>query len=663
MKTLALILPLFGLLFIAITIPLTTVSAQAPMTIPTLPDDVAGASSMQEVAGTDDSATVNSAIINSTEWEAISLPPNVNATAINGLAVHPLDATTAFLATTVGLYKTTDAGQAWQQIGVGVFDYLFEVAIATDNPARIYVRSWDLYRSDDAGATWAKLNAPQSICGVVVAPTQADQLYARRCGATDPPPVVRSNDGGQSWTTPTTTMTQTFEMLAVAPNQPNLLIATNFDQIWRSTDSGDTWVQVQVGVRYFGKPLFALQAPYTLYLGHWTGLLRSQDAGATWEDSSAMREFATFVAPPDGKGTIFGGSAKAAWHFQSHAVSWQATGWAAPPELQTLWNSAQDPQVLYARNPAGLWRRRTTTVAPPPFTPSAFLYLPLIQRRAVSAVAVTTTLDRANSALALASSTNTPFAEQSPSDQAIAQANRYRTLVGAIPLLTHPTIVTAAQNHADYHMANHADPAAWPYGPHGEVENKPNYTGRHASDRVKAAGFAWGGGAEVMHFISDPVASVDGWMASIYHRMIILDPNAHYAGYGAGGNGQTAVDVMDLGGGPTESGVWSSATPYPLAYPVDGQTNVPPMGYPFTLQGVGGPLQVTQAELRTADGVVVPVHPNPAGCVNSCYAIIAIASLSPQTTYVVAASGAVGTVPFAQEWRFTTGETTTSLAK
>lgn len=660
MKTFAPILLLVGLLFTTLIRSFTTVAAQAP---------VAGASATVEAV-----ATAATPIENLTEWEAIVLPPNLNATAVNGFAVHPLDAAIAFLATTSGLYKTTNAGQSWQQLGAGAFEYLFEVAIATDNPARLYARSWDLYRSDDAGATWTKLTTPPGLCGVVIAPTQADQLYARRCGATEPPPVVRSSDGGQSWTLPTTTLTQTFDLLAVAPNQPNLLIATNFDQIWRSTDSGDTWVQASVGMRYFGKPVFAYQAPHTLYLGHWTGLLRSQDAGATWEDSSAMREFATLVVAPDSSETILGGSTDAAWQLHADVASWQATSWATLPELQTLWNSAYDPQVVYARNPAGLWRRRTTTLPLPPFTPSAFVFLPLVQRSAGGA-ATAAAFAGTDFATVVAAGEGDTATEQSTSDQAIAQANSYRSLVGAIPLLPHSTIATAAQNHADYYMANHADSTAWTYGPHGEVENKPKYTGRRASDRVKAAGFAWGGGAEVMHFTGDPVASVDGWIATVFHRLIILDPNAHYTGYGVGSNGQTAVDVMDFGGGPTASGVWSSATPYPLAYPANGQTNVPPswygaespdplppgaqrpVGYPVTLQGVGGTLQVTQAELRLTDGTVVPVHPNPAGCANGgCYALIAVAPLNPNTTYVVAASGTVATVPFAQEWRFTTGE-------
>jgi hypothetical protein len=230
-------------------------------------------------------------------------------------------------------------------------------------------------------------------------------------------------------------------------------------------------------------------------------------------------------------------------------------------------------------------------------------------------------------------------------------------------------------------MANHNDTGAWQYGPHGEVTGKPKFSGRWPSDRVKTAGYPYFGGAEVMHFIGDPVASVDGWMATIFHRLILLDPNAHYAGYGNDKNNETAVDVMDFGGGPTESGVWTSALPYPLAYPADGQTDVPPVwsggespdplppgaqrpvGYPFTIQGMGGKLQIDTAVLRSSDGQTVAVHPNPTDCANfNCYALIAVAPLQPNTAYVVEASGTVAGIAFQQSWHFTTGESTVLAA-
>ena len=81
-----------------------------------------------------------------------------------------------------------------------------------------------------------------------------------------------------------------------------------------------------------------------------------------------------------------------------------------------------------------------------------------------------------------------------------------------------------------------------------------------------------------------------------------------------------------------------------------------PAGYPFTLQGVNGTLQVTAAQMRDGNNVVVAVHPNPADCSTfNCYALIAVSPLQPNMTYTVQASGNVSGTPFNQAWTFTTG--------
>jgi hypothetical protein len=266
---------------------------------------------------------------------------------------------------------------------------------------------------------------------------------------------------------------------------------------------------------------------------------------------------------------------------------------------------------------------------------------------------------------------NLPMSDKD-AEQAIRQANLYRKLVDATPLHLHPAIVTATQAHAQYFLLNFGDQSAQAYGAHGEVEGKPGFTGHWPSDRIDAAGFPWLGGAEVMHFIADPVKSVDSWMATIYHRVIILDPYAYYAGYGREHSANIKVDVMDFGNGPSNNG--TSIVPYPLAYPSDRQTGVPflwdggeypnplpegatrPVGYPFTLQGVGGRLQVDWAEMRDGADRVVAIHPDPAECATfNCYALIAITPLSPNTRYTVHARGLVDRVPFDRSWQFKTG--------
>lgn len=620
--------------------------------------------------------TVSSA--NAATWQPISLPDGIPMEKVKGLIVHPQQAATIYLATQHGLFQSGNAGDSWSRFDNLGDMYIFSVAQAESAPQQLYIHSFQSYRSEDGGASWQEMNPPEHTCGFTVAPSAPNRVYARRCGDVALPPVVRSDDGGRNWIVPGNGMTESFDTIAIHPTQPDTLIAGSFEETWRSTDGGDHWTQANVGTRFAGRPVFDRQSTPTMYMGHWTGLLRSQDAGTNWEDSTAAREFSTLVPLANEAGVLYGGNKDAMWRFAIDSSGWQATAWETPTGVETLYASAFSGDYLYARTTNALWR---LNLQPPlRFTPVDTIYLPLIQNGgnataagadavAVAAVSTAMQAETEQTAEAIAQGNSTQAVEE-----AVARANEYREKIGMSPLAAHPALVTAAQNHANYRLQNYADQSAWEFGAHGEVEGKPGFTGKWPSDRIKAAGFPWSGGAEVMHGLGDPTGSVDGWISTVYHRFSILDPYHDYIGYGYHSGAPVSVDVMDFGTGPTPNGRWISAVPHPLAYPADGQTDVPtqwdggevpsplppgvqgPVGYPFTLQAVGGKMTISQAELRTAAGAVVATHPNPADCAaGRCLALMAVNPLAPNTTYVVSATGDVEGVPFQREWRFTTG--------
>ncbi len=109
-----------------------------------------------------------------------------------------------------GLYKSTDGGANWQPLtsglptdGVGRIG----VAVAPSNRSRVYAivdaKEGGLFRSDDAGATFAKVSSDARIWGrgwyfekVVVDPKNADLVYVSNIG------LYRSRDGGRNFGEP-----------------------------------------------------------------------------------------------------------------------------------------------------------------------------------------------------------------------------------------------------------------------------------------------------------------------------------------------------------------------------------------------------------------------------------------------------------------------------
>jgi len=109
-----------------------------------------------------------------------------------------------------GLYKSTDGGVNWQQLTAGLPTEgvgRIGVAVAPVNRSRVYAivdaKEGGLFRSDDAGATFAKVSSDARIWGrgwyfgkIVVDPKNADLVYISNTG------VYRSRDGGRTFGEP-----------------------------------------------------------------------------------------------------------------------------------------------------------------------------------------------------------------------------------------------------------------------------------------------------------------------------------------------------------------------------------------------------------------------------------------------------------------------------
>jgi len=422
------------------------------------------------------------------QWERITLPTGVSSNQVFDLAVHPVDAYAAFLATSNGLYKTIDAGHTWVPIATLTFTFgVSQIYIAPSDPQRLYVMASNFYRSENGGDSWTTLSLPTGTCDIRITPLNASRLYARVCISGNVPSVLRSDDAGQNWVTPSATFTKTIGRLEVSPVNPDLIIATTVDEVLRSSDGGATWVNVPMYGHNFFQMAFDPRPPYTLYIGHWFGLLRSTDGGQTWQDSFINRGFNYIFPLPFDVNEMFGqGGGKAEKgpvYITSVGNTWQAATWIVPTSLLWLKRSVSDSRVLYAKTETGLWRY----VASLPYSNQVFL--PLIVR-----------------------------SSSSPAEQALVRLNQYRALAGVAPLQLHPGLVVAANNHSNYYKLNYPDPSAWNSGgpDHSEVIGKPGFTGEWPALRAYAAGYpeGWGAG-EVMHFIGDPIASVDGCLLFI----------------------------------------------------------------------------------------------------------------------------------------------------
>ena len=191
---------------------------------------------------------------------------------LHGLAIDPSDDDTVYVGsvhdaahpfgfslTGAHIFKSTDAGATFIESDQG-FPIATETAIGfiVVDPADsnvVYVATnrhestiaIGVYKSSDAGATWAAANTGLSDLDVrhlVLDPVNPGTLYAATGGG-----VYKSTDGGTSWQKANSGITTTEVVtLAMSPTNTHVLYAATARGVFKTKDGGSSWYAVNLGL-------------------------------------------------------------------------------------------------------------------------------------------------------------------------------------------------------------------------------------------------------------------------------------------------------------------------------------------------------------------------------------------------------------------------------
>jgi len=269
--------------------------------------------------------TVSPALLSGLQWRLIGPFRGGRAVAVTGVTGG--GSVFYFGAVDGGVWKTTDAGVTWTPIFDGQpVASVGAIAVAPSNPNVIYAGTGEsdirsalssgdgVYKSTDGGQTWKNVGLRDSrqVSRIVIDPGNPDVVYVGALGHAYGPNsergVFKSSDGGATWTHVLDKGSNIgVSDLALAIATPNILFAGTWNAhrppwstyapvngpgggLYRSTDSGATWTQltgnglpevdwgrVGVAVSPDGKRVYAL-----IDAGRKSGLYRSDDGGNTW---------------------------------------------------------------------------------------------------------------------------------------------------------------------------------------------------------------------------------------------------------------------------------------------------------------------------------------------------------------------------------------------
>jgi photosystem II stability/assembly factor-like uncharacterized protein len=286
-----------------------------------------------------------------------------------------------WLLLTAGLARA----QQWKPLGPSGGDAR---ALAADpaRRARIFLGTADghIFGSEDSGAHWTLLGRASSrfdavITAIVVDPRDGNVLFASswtRDSAAGGG-IFRSVDGGRTWSG-AGLAGQAVRALAMAPSDPNVLVAGTLDGVYRSLDASKSWERISPEHHEELRNLDSLaidpRDPQTIYAGTFHLPWKTSDGGHTWrpihegmiDDSDVM---SLLIDGADPK-RIYASACSGIYRSDDDAAQWRKIQ-GIPYTARRTYAIAQDPKKpasVYAATSEGLWKtadggltwRRTT---------------------------------------------------------------------------------------------------------------------------------------------------------------------------------------------------------------------------------------------------------------------------------------------------------------
>ena len=298
-----------------------------------------------------------------------------------------------------GVWKTNDFGRTWKPI----FDKqstgsVGDVAVSESNPNVVYVGCGEgiqrpdlsigdgVYKSTDAGKTWTNMGLKdgQQIGNIIVDPKNENRVFVAVLGHPYGPNsergVYRTIDGGKNWERVLYKDENTGAIqVSFDPNNSNTLYADLWagrqgpwengawdgaeSGMFKSTDGGNTWKKLTTGLptpqQGLGRIGFCI-APAnsnrlyaTVDAGQNGGIYRSDDAGETWTNINSDgrywgrgSDFAEIKADPKNADIVYTANV-VTWKSVDGGKTW--TGFRGAPggdDYHRIWINPIDPKIM-----------------------------------------------------------------------------------------------------------------------------------------------------------------------------------------------------------------------------------------------------------------------------------------------------------------------------
>ena len=260
-----------------------------------------------------------------------------------------------------GLLYSEDGGASWRQprdsaLAVGL---IYKVEVDPTDVCTVYVaKGARLYATDDCMRSFDSEVYVDNRSGVSVVQVLVD-WYAPRTlwiGLSNGD-VLRSGDSGQTWSTVLKTGEEISAFLINNTDSRQILVSTFNEGIWKTTDGGEHWEEVDGGLsklKQSAKVYQMIQSDDSgvVIAASQYGLTRSTDFGSTWEaiplltspGQVTIRSIGIDVENPT---TMYYASNATFYRTTDGGTTWDTEKFPTSRIPRVLLVDPEDPQVLY----------------------------------------------------------------------------------------------------------------------------------------------------------------------------------------------------------------------------------------------------------------------------------------------------------------------------
>jgi photosystem II stability/assembly factor-like uncharacterized protein len=227
-----------------------------------------------------------------------------------------------------GIYRYQETDDSWKELNNGIHARRIERIQFTSSGSILVLSLGNWYRSTDGGASWTVLKFDSTVTSVSayspILSTRAGSIFIaaafeNECG------LLRSTDDGVSWKKISVLSNYYFFYGLAESSTGDLYAIDGYNNIYMSSNNGDSWSRVASGAAYIGPITLGIAADNigNCYIAKDSSVLILRN-GAIWKEYALKRNFASWESMIfDKQGEVFlGSSSNGVYHTSDSGTSW-----------------------------------------------------------------------------------------------------------------------------------------------------------------------------------------------------------------------------------------------------------------------------------------------------------------------------------------------------